>query len=53
MLCEDYNFKVNVKELIFDYLDIWEREKNVQVLMLFLNTKIFSLMIHFECFLDV
>lgn len=22
MLCEDYNFKVNVKELIFDYLDV-------------------------------
>ena len=30
MLCEDYNFKVNVKELIFDYLDIWEKEKTDQ-----------------------
>ena len=32
MLCEDYNFKVNVKELIFDYLDIWEREKQTKTI---------------------
>ena len=30
MLCEDYNFKVNVKELIFDYLDLWEKEKQTK-----------------------
>lgn len=32
MLCEDYNFRVNVKELIFDYLDIWEREKKTKTI---------------------
>ena len=32
MLCEDYNFRTNIKELIFDYLDIWEREKKTKTI---------------------
>ena len=40
MLCEDYNFKVNVKELIFDYLDIWEKRKQTKTITVCIITEV-------------